>query len=203
MLEGLTLKNTRRTVRSLLRDLKNRIYSTTETRIYACHKAAIGAKSLKSHPIRKDHWADLEKFDQHSGWVTRAKFLAEAESRLLAGEHVYTIVENGCLLHYGWLVVPAETRYILEADQIVHFPPDSAYAYDFFTHPNARNQGLYQSSLWHILRHVTRTTELRDLYIAVGSHGPSRYVVEKLGFRYCRSLFVKWRWGRAKRWNGS
>ena len=134
-----------------LRHWKHRLRSTTEMRIYRSQFAEAEEAASETTIVQKDDWANLELFDEQSGWVTRDVFLAEACSRLSAGEHVYTIVTNGQLAHHGWAVAPTRQRYVLEVDQYVDLPADAAYLYDFFTHPDFRSQGLYQRVLRHIL----------------------------------------------------
>jgi RimJ/RimL family protein N-acetyltransferase len=170
-------------------------------RIYSAHFTEREYPALNAPLICKDSWSDLEAFDTHNHWLARDVFLAKAEARLANGEHVYTIVENERLVRYGWIAAPAVGHYILEVGQFVEFPADSVYLYDFFTHPEYRNRGFYQSSLQQILRELRTTSAFKEAYIGVDlGNVPSRRAIEKIGFSYCYSLFQEWRWHRVQRW---
>jgi RimJ/RimL family protein N-acetyltransferase len=200
MLRIRALKQSLRIVGNQFRSLSQRLYSTTEIRMYAMrsdHACIATASSI----IRRDVWADLEQFDERASWTSRDRFLSEARKRLEAGEHFYAVVDDARLVHFGWMVAPVERRSILEVGQTAAFPPSSAYAYDFFTHPAYRNRGLYQASLRQVVFDVHRAFGLREIYIGVDSKNiPSHYVIQKVGFAYRYSLFQKWRWNCVERW---
>jgi hypothetical protein len=188
-------------VRRALRRWKRQIYSTTDLRIYSMSLREEVVASANAPVFCKDSWKDLEAFDAQHGWVSRDVFLADAKTRLANGEHVYTLAENGRLVHYGWAVGPVERRYIPDVDQFAEFPADSVYVYDFFTHPECRNRGIYQHSLRQILRELGASLTFEQAFIGVESaNSPSRRAIEKIGFIYRFSLFHRWRLFRVQRW---
>ncbi len=187
---------------AVLRRWRQQFCSTIELRIYSTHLLERNDLAVKAPTISKDSWSNLEAFDSHNGWVSRDVFLKEAKTRLANGEHVYTIAENGRLVHYGWAAAPVAHRYIPDAGQFAEFPGDSVYLYDFFTHPECRNRGIFQNSLKQILREWGATLRFEEAFIGVDSaNGPSRRAIEKIGFSYRFSLFQQWRWFRVKRWS--
>ncbi len=203
MLRISRFKNEIRRAVSVLRRWKRQMYSTIELRIYAMHVKERLDTSSDTPEFCKDNWNDLEAFDAQHGWVTRDLFLADAKMRLANGEHVYTLAENGRLIHYGWATGPVARRHIPDVDQVAEFPTDSAYLYDFFTHPECRNRGIYQTSLKKILGELRTTSAVEEAYIGVeSSNNPSRRAIEKIGFSYRFSLFQQWRLFRLRRWSG-
>jgi CelD/BcsL family acetyltransferase involved in cellulose biosynthesis/GNAT superfamily N-acetyltransferase/uncharacterized protein YfkK (UPF0435 family) len=122
--------------------------------------------------------------------LTVSAFHRVSTERLSEGNHVYTKVEAGKLVHYGWLIEKQEKSFISEINQYFTMPPDSAVMFDFYTHPQARGKGFYQASMRQILHEASRIPNLREIYISVlADNGASRHAIEKIGFEYKCSLF--------------
>ncbi len=116
------------------------------------------------------------------------------------GFHLYTYVEGGRLLHYGWLIERQTRGEDGWVDQVYFPPPDTAVLFDHFTHPLARGRGLYLQAICRLL-HDARGSRRRPpgLCHVFGSNGPSRHVIEKVGFQHAEgSLFKERRlvWSR-------
>jgi RimJ/RimL family protein N-acetyltransferase len=132
----------------------------------------------------------LRFYEQTASWqLTPDAYRAAAERRLAQGEHLYTLVGDGRLLHYAWL----QTYHTLGEDtavgQAFFPPPDSSALYDHYTHPSARGQGLFFQALCQLLHDVSALAKAKQAYIYVyGDNDPSRRVIEKIGFRYVGSL---------------
>ena len=57
-----------------------------------------------------------------------------AVERRAQGFHLYSYVEGGCLLHYGWLIERQTRGEDGWVDQVYFPPPDTAVLFDHFTH---------------------------------------------------------------------
>ena len=123
-----------------------------------------------------------------------------AVSRLEAGHHVYTRVENGRLVHWGWLAENPETGFMDEVHQKFEYPAGSAVVYDFFTRPEARGSGLYSSTIRQMMGDAAAARLDRIFVFVLADNDPSRRVIEKAGFRHTVSLFERILAGKARRW---
>src|SRR5262249_27793723 len=135
-------------------------------------------------------------------WQPRlTAFLRQAEERLANGDHCYTRVEDGLLVHYGWLVDRKERTFMDEVRQWWTLPPGSAVVYDFFTHPRFRGRGLDASSLARMIGPAADFPGPAAIYVAARpDNGPPRRVIEKLGFVYDRSFYERRRLVDVGRW---
>src|SRR5690242_14992218 len=168
---------------------RKHVWYRCEKRIYVYEADRI-VNLPNSNRFRRDHVEDLRFYEQTASWQLSADaYRAAAERRLAQGEHLYTLVDGGRLLHYGWL----QTCHTLGEDtavgQAFFPPPDSSALYDHYTHPSARGRGLFFDALCQLLHDVPALAKTKQAYIYVyGDNGPSRHVIEKIGFRYVGSL---------------
>ncbi len=140
--------------------------------------------------MRKDYLPDLLKFEPIESWQTKQRFMANALQRLELGEHVYTYASEERLLHVGWLIEEQHESFFPEVQQRFKYPEKSAVLYDSFTRPEVRGGGLYHKSLRQMLADIKKLKDVKYVYISVlADNGPSRHVIEKLGFEYQCSLF--------------
>jgi hypothetical protein len=109
--------------------------------------------------VEKDSWTDLQCYRKVPGQPTRDAFLAMSRQRLAAGEHAYTICEQGELLAWAWMVPNQRRSWFPAVRQEVLYPDRSCVLYGAFTTPAARGRGL-NGALAH--------ARLAD---AVGSYG--------------------------------
>lgn len=199
ILSGLTHVLTARRLGSAVR---RRVWSRTEQRIYRLSAAAIAALP---HPriCNRDRWEDLQFCTAWSyGHLSRDQYLASAECRRQSGgQHLYSLVENGVLIHYGWLQV-RQTRSPDLATGMVFVPPaESSALWDFFTHPVARGRGLYGSTLLQCLHDAVELDGARQVYIyTTADNSASRHVIEKIGFEHVGSLCRDRRLLRSRRY---
>lgn len=96
--------------------------------------------------FRRNHWPDLEAFEQTERWLPRSGFLATARERLDKGEDVYTLVEGGRLICYGWLRRHCQQSRYTYVDQTVIFAPGTAVIYNGWVHPEARGRRLHRAA---------------------------------------------------------
>lgn len=180
---------TPRRVANRARTLLQRL-SSTELRIYRF--SASDARALPhERSFNRDNLSDLVAFEPSESWHTTESFLTKALGYLGEGMHSYTFVANGLFVHSGWLVPRQEKAFFSEVDRSYKYPPGTAVLFDFYTHPKARGMGLYQRALRQMLRDAAEIDGTKWIYISVlADNGPSRHVIEKIGFNYVESVFA-------------
>jgi RimJ/RimL family protein N-acetyltransferase len=173
----------------LWRAARKRVWYRCEKRIYMYEADRILALP-NPHRLRRDHVDDLQHYEQTASWqMAPDAYRAAARRRLAQGEHLYTLVEGNRLLHYAWLASCHTRGEDAAVGQAFFPPPDSSSLYDHYTHPSARGQGLFFQALCQVLHDVPTLAKTKQAYIYVyGDNGPSRHVIEKIGFRYVGSL---------------
>ena len=174
---------------ALWRAARKRVWYRCEKRIYLYEADRI--RTLPNpNRLRRDQVDDLRYYERTVSWqLAPDDYRAAARMRLARGEHLYTLVENNCLLHYAWLQ-PCHTRAEDAAvGQVFLPPPGSSSLYDHYTHPSARGRGLYFQALCQLLHDVQTVAKTTHAYIYVyADNVPSRHVIEKIGFTYVGSL---------------
>jgi RimJ/RimL family protein N-acetyltransferase len=183
------------------RGVKNRLWYRRELRIY-CYTAERIAALPQPTLLSRDRFADLDYYERtEAEQLPPAAYLEAARMRMARGEHLYTLVEDGKLLHYGWLIERQTRGADAALGQVFFPPPDSAVLYDYFTHPAARGRGLYYQSLCQVLHDAHALAHARQAYIYVFGHNrTSRHVIEKVGFEYVGSLFKERRLSVTRRY---
>ena len=164
------------------------------------------AQSLQpSEIMNKDHLPDLLAYRPSEAWQPRVSpFLRQAMENLELGHHVYTFVEEGALIHCGWLIERQEKSVLSDVGYELNLPPESAVLTSYYTHPAARGRGLYRQSLTQMLHDASLIPETKHIYIAVlANNGPSRHVIEKIGFEYRFSFFKKTTGSKVLRWTNA
>jgi CelD/BcsL family acetyltransferase involved in cellulose biosynthesis/RimJ/RimL family protein N-acetyltransferase len=191
----------RQTLRRTISRMMEQLWSRRELRIYAIRAERVrGAGAPRV--VRRDALQDLLAFDSPPGWSTREEFLSRALARLQKDHHVYTRVEDGRLVHYGWMAEAQERADLSEVGQQIALPPGAVVLYEYFTHPEARGRRLYQHSLRQMLEEAAAASEAEWIYIWVlADNAASRHVIEKAGFEYRGSAFQTAVMGRARRWS--
>jgi GNAT superfamily N-acetyltransferase len=187
---------------SLPKKLFRKVWDKTEFRIYVYAPEDV-QKLPRPHLMSSDNLEALLAFTPMADYQTRQGFLARALHQIEAEQHCYTLVENGCLVHYGWLGLRQQKARLSEvAQEFIYDEPANAVLYDFFTHPQARGRGLYQQALYQILHDAAVVPGIKKIYIMVlADNAPSRHVIEKVGFTYAGSLFRQKRLGKTSTWS--
>jgi len=174
----------------LLKRLRPQRKAPNEMRIYAM--PAEVARSLdNSLSMKIDCIDDLLLYEPAESWqLTRSDFHRMAIERLGKNNRVFTKVENGKLIHCGWLVERQERSFITEVGQYFDLPKNSAVLFDFFTHPVARGRGIYKASMYQMLNYAAKLAGTEQIYICVlADNIPSRRAIESVGFQYQCSLY--------------
>jgi len=189
---------------ALLRRIKKLVYRQDEFRIYTYDVEKV--RHLPAPKLmNRDDISDLLAYQPAESWQPPAdKFLEEAVKNMEAGDHIYTRVEGGRLIHYGWLIDRQNKSFLSEVGQELFLLPESAVLTNFYTHPQARGRGLYQSSLRQMLHDAATIRGTKQIYIGVlANNSPSRHVIEKVGFTYQYSFYRRWILGRTRRWSNA
>jgi CelD/BcsL family acetyltransferase involved in cellulose biosynthesis/predicted acetyltransferase len=186
----------------LARRLRRAAWNDVELRIYRFPRGT-AVTHPEAVPIARDRLEDLACYTPAEGWQPAADaFLRAASERLENGEHCYTRVEDGVLAHYGWLVDRPEPTCMDEVHKVWTLPAGAAVVYGFYTHPRFRGRGMYASALARMIRDAAAIPGLGEIYISVrADNGPSRRVIEKLGFVYHHSFHERRRFGSVRRWS--
>jgi GNAT superfamily N-acetyltransferase len=173
---------------------------SAEDRIYRLSTEQ-AADLPSSVDFQRDCWEDLERFVPTEPRHSRTACLNEWRERLARGEHVYTRVENGRLVSYGWLIERQKTSRLAWSRQTLELPDDCAVIYDFYTLPEYRQRDFYQRLLMHALHDAANIPGTRWIYVGVrGDDRVPRWWVERLGTEYCESYFYDRFLWRSRRW---
>jgi CelD/BcsL family acetyltransferase involved in cellulose biosynthesis len=133
--------------------------------------------------MSRDHLADLLAFQPTEAWLTRHRFLAAALKRIEAGDHFYTHVENGRLLHISWLIEDQRSNIFPEIGRKFPFPPGAAVLFGSYTDPEWRRHRLWWSALQQMLHDLVQNPRVSHIFTAVpAANQPARHVIEKAGF---------------------
>lgn len=186
---------------NLLNVARTRLWNMREMRIYS-YDVQQARELAVPQSMKRDFLPDLLAYQPAEAWQMRfSVFLKRVLKGLENGNHVYTRVEDGRLVHYGWLIERQEKSHLSEVGHDFYLPPESAVLADFYTHPAARGKGLYQQSLRQMLYDAAHLPRTQHIFIGVlADNGPSRHVIEKVGFNYQFSFFAQTTGGKTKRW---
>jgi RimJ/RimL family protein N-acetyltransferase len=181
--------------------VRRRIWYRREKRIYVYPADRI-ADLPRFETLRRNQVDDLRYYERTVAWqMSPEVYRREAADRLAKADHLYTLVQGTRLLHYAWLATVHDRGEDATVGQVFFPPHDSAALYDHFTHPRARGQGLFYQAMCQILHDVPLLTNAKQAYIYVyADNGPSRHVIEKIGFRYIGSLVQERRLLTVKRY---
>ena len=192
----------RLTPRRLLKALRNRLWLRRELRIFVC-----SAERIRQQPnparLSRDRFEDLDRCTAWSyGNMSREEYLAHVDERRRSGaHHLYSLVENGVLVHYGWLTSRQERAPDAAIGLAFVPPPDSAGLWDYYTHPSARGRGLYADSLRQCMHDAVEIDGARQVFIYVyGDNAVSERAIRRAGFVCHGSLVIERRLFRTKRY---
>lgn len=116
---------------------------------------------------------------------SKEAFLKAALMRIERGGRVYTRVEGGCLVHYGWLTAAGDATPRHGVRRCWRFPPHSALLTDFYTPPSRAGEAWYADSLPRMLRDAAALDGVEFIYAAVpAGDTPARRAAEAAGFEY-------------------
>ncbi|WP_167761403.1 GNAT family N-acetyltransferase [Duganella callida] len=186
-------------VGSIRRKLQSRRDFTREYRVYRAERSLVDALAADGQ-VRVNAIDDLLCFEPGESWQSRDAYLSSALERLEAGTQAYTICVDGQLAHSGWMSRQSAS-YMTEVKQQIELPEGSVTLYDFYSHPDWRGRGYYRLTLSRMLRDAFASPATQYAYIMVlADNGPSRHVIEKLGFAFQAAYFLERRGGQERTW---
>lgn len=170
-----------------------------EFRVYRADRA-LARRHAADPGVRCNDLADLLLFQPCESWQSRDSFLSAALERLEQGQSAFTISLEGKLAHCGWMAAQSESR-MSEVEQTLAFPEGSVALYDYYTPPSFRGRGLDRTAIGHMLWAAFQRAETRYAYISVlADNGPSRHVIEGLGFELQGVFHWRRRFGQITKW---
>ncbi len=183
------------------RSIRNRLWYRLELCFYSCP-----AKDVIDLPrmqfLRRDYFEDLQYYERSEReQMTPVDYRRESQRRMAQNYHLYTLIEDGKLLFYGWLV----DRQGRSEDPLmgqVFFPPsDASVVFDCYVHPAARGRGLYSQALCQMLRDAHWLAQAGQICIGVFADNlVSRHVIDKCRFCYIGSMIKERRLWVVKRY---
>ncbi|MCI0664364.1 MAG: GNAT family N-acetyltransferase [Acidobacteria bacterium] len=183
----------------IFRRLQRSLSHTEKLLIYNCDLDRTQSSADRG-TLKRDDIADLLTYQPLEAWQPPVnKFLKKAMEKLEEGCHIYTQVEEGKLVQYGWLVeTPTNNGFLGAGWEIVApLPSNSVLLTDFYTH-----KSISQSSLYQMLQDASSLSGITQAYICVPSDNRALMrAVEEAGFSYRYSLFKKNFLGRVTSWS--
>ena len=189
------------TVRAVIsrarRPMRRFLGECVEMRVYAMSgDQALALPAFDS--VRVNCLSDLLSYVPAEGWMPeRQHFLRSAMQRIEAGAIPYTVVEDGALVHFGWLTPRLVESNVTEVGARVKLPPQSSVLWDYWTDPTRRGRGLYKRSLKQMCRDAALTGAERVYIVVLADNAPSRRAIENVGFSYEGSIYRTSRFRRS------
>jgi CelD/BcsL family acetyltransferase involved in cellulose biosynthesis len=175
------------TVTHWQQSLGQQLWGKIEYRIYSCSANEARAENQLCS-VNRDCLNDLLLFQSVDPRQTRQDFLSLCLTRLEAGQHVYTWVEQGCLLSLCWLVERQEKSVFNDLNQEYLFEPDSAVIYDYNLHPSIREQGYDRALLGQIVNDALFLYGAKQVYMTVLADELLCETIESTGFTHRQSI---------------
>src|SRR5581483_3055343 len=116
------------------------------------------------------------------------------------GDHSFTVVEDGVLVHYGWIQSDAPAIEFPEIGAAMALPPRSGVIYDVYTEPRARGRGLQRRGARRRVRLAFALGAAQVFTGVVESNVPSRRATEGAGYRAVARLVTVHRLARRRTW---
>ena len=183
-----------------LRLAKRRAWHLEEVQIYENELASLRDLSA-TRPMTRDQVRDLLLYEPRHPWQPSVnKFMKQAIENLESGEHVYTRVENGRLVAYGWLSEP-QTRKPAPGEEAASLPPaDAVVLHGLYS--EADGPMLPPEALAQLLRDAAAVPDAARVLLEVpAANQPLRTALQGLGFRRLYSDFARTSFGKTTRWS--
>lgn len=174
-----------------------------EFRVYRADRG-LAAKFDFDQRVRHNEIPHLLTFEPGESWQSRDAFLGTALARIEQGNSAFTVSVDGRLAHSGWMGTNQTSSHMTEVRQTMSFPANSVALFDFYSHPDFRGSGLYRATIGHMLKAAFSAEQTEYAYISVlADNGPSRHVIESMGFAYQGSYFWESRFGTERKWSSA
>jgi len=187
-----------RSLRSLFKSVRDRIWSSSEIRFYRAETNA--AQGPCDAEVRRNSLRDLLRYEPvDRSCRSRREFLRDAIARIESGLQAYSVVRGDVLVNYAWCTSVIGKSFVTEVEHSYEYPPHSVLLQQIYTHPSYRGQGLCSRTLKQIINDEASVGNVEFVYAAVpaGSRA-GRRVIEKAGFKYQNSIIREVRFGAAK-----
>lgn len=150
------------------------------------YKAETIETGRNSPSIGRDSIEDLLKFQSVNSRQTRQDFLSVCLERIEAGEHVYTWVENDCLLCCSWLVERQDKFVFTELNKEYIFESESAFIHDFYFHPIVIDDMTekLQALLEQMLDDAVSIYGAKQIYMTVLADDPRQEAIQQASLNY-------------------
>ncbi len=185
---------------AILTRTKRALWHTEELRIYTVNPERVYRLS-EPRVMKKDYLPDLliyQPMDPHQPAVNR--FIQVAMEYLESGHHIFTRVDGGSLVQYGWLFVVMKQQSIEINRHNLDLPANSALVVSCLNHVKSGN--LSDDTLCQMIREAVETPNVKQVYVCVLSEDRAlRKVIEDMGSDYQYSSFRKERFKKVKRWS--
>jgi hypothetical protein len=197
--QAMAVRHWPRIARTGLRTFFLWVSSQREFRLYwwDTKKSVVSPTSSR---IRSNKIGDLLLYQPESGSSpSLTEFLSTALHRFERGEILFSTVENGRLAHCSWLVPLAHS---VETDCGDSLPLSAGCAvlYDDCSHFGSRSRDLHHESIIARLQHVAAHQPGSCSVIGIQADNKwAHHEIEKTGFEYCGSAWIRIRFGRASR----
>jgi CelD/BcsL family acetyltransferase involved in cellulose biosynthesis len=184
------------------RRLKESLWRNEKLHVYSCDLDRVREAAL-NRAVRRDHIPDLLAFQPGEACQPPVSgFLKQALKNLESGNHVYTCMEDGKLMHYGWLIECQSQSSLTEIQPAFPLSPGSVMLRDFYTHPQAQGDGLCRSMLSRMLFDAARTPGAKQAYVCVPADNHRlRQAVEEEGLAHSYTLIRRNVLGRMTQWS--
>jgi hypothetical protein len=131
----------------------------------------------------RDDLSALFAFRPVLPWTRLDQFLSAALDRFSEGEHLYTKVEGGRLIHCIWMAERSGSSEAGGNGPPIQYPHRCVVISDPFTHPSARGREHDKFALVQCLADAARMPGVRRAYVAAAEAETSlRAACEALGF---------------------
>jgi CelD/BcsL family acetyltransferase involved in cellulose biosynthesis len=181
-----SIEQIRRLRLGTVKSWSQKLWGKMEYRVYV-YPADAARTEHQLDSVNKDCLNDLLLF-QPVECQTRQDFLSLCLTRLEAGQHVYTRVEQGCLVEVCWLVERQEKLVLGDLNQEYVFEPDSAMIHDYYLDSSIRDRGNSRALLQQIVNDALFIYGAKQVYITVLADDPLRVAIESTGFTYRQSI---------------
>ncbi len=187
-----------RSLRSSLRSIKDRIWSSTEMRFYRAETNVV--ETLCDAGVRRNNLQHLLCYDPPDRRCrSKQEFLRDAMARIESGVHAYSVIHGDVLVNYAWLTSVISKSFVTEVEHTYEYPPHSVLLQQIYTHPSYRRQGLCWRTLKQIVNDEASAGGVEFIYAAVpAGNRAGRHAIEKAGFKYQDSIIREVRFGTAK-----
>lgn len=196
-----------RALRSTVRRLANRLWSTSTQQIFALETSNVDWDVINhaitdcSMSIVRNDFQQLAAFRRAaSDGKDVADFFQECLAQLSEGEFIYTAADEHQLVHYAWRS-PEREEIGSDFGHRIGISEPVSVLHDAFTFPEARGLGLHKASLAMRIRDAVQEEDVNLILSGVREQNDiSRRNCERFGFRPIGSVGQDYRFLRRNRW---